>query len=64
LVALLERDGLSPQMRFGVNTSDETFSAHAWVEVNGLPIAEDSDVADRFSVFEGEVTSRLINAMD
>ena len=36
----LRRQGLSPQLRIGTLGSGETFAAHAWVELDGVALAQ------------------------
>jgi len=47
---LLRAYGVPAQMVFGAQ--DIPFKAHAWVEVNGRPVNERTDVQSNFEVFE------------
>jgi len=42
----LRRSGLAPQLRIGTLGSGETFAAHAWVELDGVALAQ-SDLKHR-----------------
>ncbi len=37
---MLRRRGLSPELRFGVDRIGETPDMHAWVELEGVPLAQ------------------------
>lgn len=51
LCHLLRRDGIPAEMRLGVSKSEGgAFSAHAWVELDGLPLAESTKVRERYAV--------------
>jgi hypothetical protein len=49
---LLRRRGLPAVLRMGAN-NDDGFRAHAWVELDGRPVNDRPDVAERFRVFHG-----------
>lgn len=51
LLTLLRRRGIAAELRIGVATAGP-FAAHAWVEVDGRPVNDTADVAERFAVFE------------
>ena len=36
----LRRRGLDPSLRLGVRKQDEVFDAHAWVELEGVPLGQ------------------------
>ncbi len=38
---LLQREGLAAEIKIGVRKQDDLFDAHAWVELNGIPLAQD-----------------------
>ncbi|HPW32462.1 MAG TPA: lasso peptide biosynthesis B2 protein [Arenimonas sp.] len=38
---LLQRKGLAAEIKIGVRKQDALFDAHAWVELNGIPLAQD-----------------------
>lgn len=48
---LLRRRGLPAELRIGISQSGG-FAAHAWVELEGQPINDSADVANRFVAFE------------
>ncbi|HEX4953617.1 MAG TPA: lasso peptide biosynthesis B2 protein [Thermoanaerobaculia bacterium] len=52
LKLLLARRGLQPELRLGVRKSAGTLAgtleAHAWVELDGRPVAEVADLLERF----------------
>jgi hypothetical protein len=47
---VLVREGLESQIRFGIDRGDTRFLAHAWVEHQGLPINDATDVRERYPV--------------
>ena len=49
---LLQRQGVNAQILFGARKEDELMEAHAWVEVNGKSLDEQSDMHRPFSPFE------------
>ena len=55
--AILERHGVDVAVRIGVRR-DGAFSAHAWVEHDGVPIAEPGAIAERFAAFERDFRDR------
>ena len=48
---LLRRRGMPAELRIGVSKRD-TFAAHAWVDLDGRPINDSADVAERFNAFD------------
>ena len=58
LCRLLRRKGIPASLKIGVRTELEPFEAHAWVELDALPINE--SVAE-FSPFDGLVDSSREN---
>jgi len=50
LRGLLRRQGIDSTLRMGVRRGDETHGVegHAWVEVDGVPINDAADVAERY----------------
>ena len=50
LRSLLCSAGFEAQIRFGVHRTADGLEAHAWVEVDGEPVNEPSDIAQRFPV--------------
>lgn len=55
---ILVGDGWEPRIRFGARTAGTTMEAHAWVEVDGEPVNDSPDVAERYPMLSGaaEVT--------
>ena len=58
---LLRRKGMPAELRIGVRTQ-EGFAAHAWVEVDGQPVNDAPDVAERFAPFDGSLSTRLVSS--
>ena len=58
---LLRRKGMPAELRIGVRTQ-EGFTAHAWVEVDGQPVNDAPDVAERFAPFDGSLSTRLVSS--
>lgn len=52
LVRLLRRQGLPAELRVGVDKPGGEFSAHAWVEHGGMPLAEPESSALAFAPFD------------
>jgi hypothetical protein len=52
LLALLRRGGVAAELRIGVRKLEPDVEAHAWVEVNGVPVNDAQDVARRYNTFE------------
>ena len=50
LWALLERAGVATDLRLGFRKTDEVFEAHAWVELNGIPLNDRRDVRTRYQM--------------
>lgn len=51
LWSLLKRQGIESDLRIGVRHMDGQFEAHAWIERDGQPLNDVSDVQDRFAAF-------------
>lgn len=49
---LLRRQGVEARLHVGARKDGAAFEAHAWVELDGQPINESSDVRKRFGTFE------------
>jgi len=49
---LLRRQGINARILFGARKEDEQMQAHAWVEVNGESLDEETDGHRQFSPFE------------
>ena len=55
---LLCRRGILVEIRLGVSTAAEgKLSAHAWVELDGLPLNDNADVFDRYAALPAPATS-------
>ena len=57
---LLRRKGVPAELRIGGRTQ-EGFTAHAWVEVDGQPVNDAPDVAEHFAPFGGFLSTRLVS---
>jgi Transglutaminase-like superfamily len=56
--ALAEFGTLS-ELRIGIHKNSQTeFAAHAWLEVNGVPINDRADIREHFAAFDKKVSSR------
>jgi hypothetical protein len=57
---LLRRRGIDAQVRIGVRPVEPgaPLEAHAWVELDGIPLAEAADVAARYAVLDAGVSPR------
>jgi hypothetical protein len=49
---LLHRRGIPSELRLGARVSDGTLFAHAWVELDGMPVNDEANVAGRFSTLK------------
>lgn len=49
LLWFLKRSGYTPDLRLGVSLAGGAFSAHAWIELDGLVLNDRRDVASRFA---------------
>jgi hypothetical protein len=58
LTWLLRRRGVENDLRIGVRFNGGSFEAHAWVEHEGRPVNDASDVAARFAAFNEPVSYR------
>lgn len=52
LVWLLRRQGMTCELRIGVQLREGVFRAHAWVERDGVPVNDRADVAADFAPFD------------
>lgn len=61
LWTLLRRSGANPELVVGAapRSGAGPLVAHAWVELDGRPIAEAADVRDRYPVFDRPVSGRV-----
>jgi len=49
---MLARAGTESELRLGVTLAESQLSAHAWVELRGVPINDVPDVALRYATFD------------
>jgi len=52
---LLRRQGIESDLRFGARKEAGQMEAHAWVELDGIPLNDTLDVDQRFKPFERAV---------
>lgn len=45
----LRRRGIDSSLRFGANKTETQLEAHAWVEVDGVPVNDTEDVQKRYT---------------
>ena len=48
LCRFLQRQGIGCDLRLGARVENGDFEAHAWVEVDGVPVNDTEDVRERF----------------
>ena len=48
---LLARRGIDSEIRYGATKDTASFLAHAWIEVQGIPIGEGEGVEARYATF-------------
>jgi len=63
LWCLLRRNQIESEIRFGARKKEKELQAHAWVEVSGVALNEDSDVCLHFSPLEGDAEAGLIGEL-
>ena len=56
--AILERHGIEVAVRIGVQRDGDAMRAHAWVEHEGVPVAEPGEIAARFAPFDRDFRDR------
>lgn len=56
---LLRRQGISSELRIGVQRLEGKFSAHAWVECDGVVLNDRPDVRQQFAMFERPIQVNL-----
>jgi hypothetical protein len=54
---LLRRQAIESRLRFGARKQGEHLEAHAWVEINGIPLNDSADVEQRFMPFKRSAMS-------
>ena len=57
---LLRRQGIDARIIFGARKEDEQMEAHAWVEIDGVPISDDEGAHQHFSPL-GELAASKID---
>lgn len=57
---LLQRHGIAADLRAGGKRVDDTFEAHAWVEVAGVAVNDGEEATGSYSRFEGKVSSEIL----
>lgn len=53
LTRLLASQGDNAALRIGVRSHGNSIEGHAWVELEGQPLNDTDDVAQRYAAFEG-----------
>jgi len=53
----LKRRGITADLCFGVNKTETQLEAHAWVEVDGIPVNDTQDVRERYAPLGRPVVS-------
>jgi len=56
---LARRRGADAALRIGVRRTGGGIEAHAWVEVGGVVVGDEPDVASRYLPFDGDVSAIL-----
>jgi hypothetical protein len=51
----LRRLGIESDLRIGVRQESGSFTAHAWIECQGLVLNETTDVHQHFAAFDGDI---------
>ena len=51
---LLRRYGTTSDLRIGVRMEQGEFSAHAWVEMDGIPLNDRPEFVARYAIFESK----------
>jgi hypothetical protein len=52
LAGVLRRGGVDARLRIGVRCHEAALEAHAWVELQGVPLNESAETTAQFSVFD------------
>ena len=55
LLGLLRRHGVAAELRVGIGRTAPQLEAHAWVEIDGVPVNDAADVATRYPPFSGSL---------
>jgi hypothetical protein len=59
---LLQRQGITSELRIGVRHDDGEFTAHAWVEYQGVVLSDRQNVGQHYTVFNSLI-SKLNNPL-
>ena len=59
---LLDRQGIESELRFGARKGSDKVEAHAWVEVERVPLNDSLDIDLRFKPFERAVMAEERNS--
>ena len=62
LVRLLQRRGLTAELRIGVDRTSPSFAAHAWVEHAGVALGEPEGIEARYATFDGPLDTRALRS--
>jgi Transglutaminase-like superfamily len=62
LQMILRRHGIPADLRLGVRKAAGRIEAHAWVEHQGVPLMDSSDVHERYSAFDEVVENRAASS--
>jgi|ERR1700693_1287627 len=54
---LLKRHGIASELRIGARKIDGKFEAHAWVEHQGIAVADSDDLHRHYAPFDGTVST-------
>jgi len=49
---MLRRDGMRGELKYGVRRMDNHVTAHCWIELDGEPLIDSSEVRRQFAVLE------------
>jgi len=58
---LLRGFGTLSDLRIGVRLEEGKLAAHAWVEIDGMPINDSPDVASHFAAFDQSVSPKMFS---
>jgi hypothetical protein len=61
--AMLRHRGVEADLRIGVRSTSAGVEAHAWVELDGVPVNDASNVDDEFLPFDREITNAIASLM-
>jgi hypothetical protein len=61
--ALLQRRGITAELRIGVCMEPSGLAAHAWVEVDGRPVNEAPGIADVFEPLQSPASAAVLSGI-